>query len=146
MNVFNIANTYRVKKERGWDRLYWAIDLHDTIFKGKYDSFQTVELYPGAAEVLKFLTDREDHILIAYTSTDIGTYLRISDHLQFWHGIRFNYLNQNPEYEKTDYADFSIKFYYNILLEDKAGFEGEKDWFLVKQELINVGDWIIHNK
>ena len=37
-------------------------------------------------------------------------------------------INNNPEFKKTDICDFTEKFYFDILLDDKAGFEGEKDW------------------
>jgi len=42
MNIFNIERAYKLKKERGWDKLYWCIDFHDTLFPARYDSSQTV--------------------------------------------------------------------------------------------------------
>ena len=35
---------------------------------------------------------------------------------------------ENPEIESNRYANFTKKFYYDILLDDKAGFE-PNDWF-----------------
>ena len=35
----------------------------------------------------------------------------------------------------TDFQDFSEKPYFNILLEDKAGFDPNKDWELILEYL-----------
>lgn len=49
--------------------------------------------------------------------------------------------NENPECGNTDYADFTTKPYFNILLDDKAGMEMNSDWSLVKSELQRIGEW-----
>lgn len=38
------------------------------------------------------------------------------------------YFNVNLDCQNTLTGDFTRKFYYDILLDDKAGFEPEKDW------------------
>ena len=78
---------------------------------------------------------------LAYTSTPEDHVSELCRDIYKYCGINFTYINDNPEYIGNDYADFSKKFYYNILLDDKAGFEGETDWLLVKNELIRVGEW-----
>lgn len=141
MNVFGIEKAFKIKKERGWDTLYWAIDFHDTLFKAKYDKDQSVELYPYAGQVLEKLC-KSNNILIAFSSTPTDKVQKICDYCQDIFGIHFKYINENPEYfPKTDYADFSKKFYYNVLLDDKAGFDPHTDWELIKWELIRIGEW-----
>ena len=33
------------------------------------------------------------------------------------------------------------KFYANVILDDKAGFSGNEDWFLIEKELKRIGEW-----
>lgn len=37
-------------------------------------------------------------------------------------------VNSNPDEKDTKTGDFSKKFYFNILLDDRAGFQPETDW------------------
>lgn len=43
-------------------------------------------------------------------------------------GINFDYINENPEVNSTEYADFDTKLYFNVGLDDKFGFDVEEDW------------------
>lgn len=137
MNLFNIQNAYNQAKSRNWDRIYWAIDLHNTVLKSTYDNDRISSFYPLAEEVLKYLSDKDDVVLILFSSTPnkfIDQYLK----LFVSKNIFFKYVNSNPEVPNTEYADFSDKFYFNILLDDKAGFEAETDWQFVMGELNRV--------
>lgn len=141
MNVFGIEKAYQIKKERGWDKLYWAVDWHDTLFKGMYSKDQKIELYPGAQYTL-YILQRTGNILIAYTSTPVLKAEEICKYLYNTYGIHFKYINENPEHKAAgDYADFSKKFYYNVLLDDKAGFDPATDWELIQRELQRIGEW-----
>ena len=42
--------------------------------------------------------------------------------------INFDYINENPEINSNKLSDFSKKFYFNIGLDDKCGFDAEQDW------------------
>lgn len=141
MNVFNIERAFKMKKERGWDTLYIAVDFHDTLFKGHYNINQEVKLYPFADLVLRKLSERNDIVLIAYTSSYFNDFMKVQKLLKERYKIDFKYLNENPECGPTKLADFSHKFYFNILLDDKAGFEGQSDWLAVRDELIKIGEW-----
>jgi hypothetical protein len=59
------------------------------------------------------------------------------------HDLQFHYVNHNPECPSDELCDFSKKFYMNILLDDKAGFDATTDWLEIKNELIKLGDWKI---
>ena len=124
-----------MKTVNNWDKIYWAIDLHDTLFKGKYASDQEIVLYPYAKEVLQALTLRKDTKLIAFTCSYALDFKRTNLKLQEKYGICFDYLNENPECDDTAYASFAKKPYFNILLDDKAGFDGEQDWYHIKKLL-----------
>jgi hypothetical protein len=142
MNIFNIERSFRQKKERNWQRLYWLIDLHDTVSPGKYNKFNVGrEFYPHAQEVLSYLTSREDMKLLLWTSSHMEAVHDILPWLE-QHNIRFDAINENPfEPIETQLCDFSQKPYFNIILDDKAGFEGATDWGFIKKELRRLEEW-----
>lgn len=141
MTIFNLERAFRLKRETKWPFLYIAIDLHGTIIEGKFNRFnEGANLYPGAAEVLRHWTNRPDVKLILWTSSHADAIIDIELRLAA-KGIVFDFVNENPDCSNTQLCDFSGKFYADVFLEDKAGFLGETDWLLIKQELIRIGEW-----
>lgn len=133
-----IKNCLQAAKERGWKKTYWAFDIHGTILKSNFrrDVIST-EFYPGAIEVLQLLGKRKDIVKILYTCSypdEIKQYLELFKK----HGIYFDHINQNPEVADGGYGYYQNKFYINVLLDDKAGFDGETDWTAIK-ELLQSG-------
>jgi len=57
----------------------------------------------------------------------------IQQYLDFFekNNISFKYVNENPEVVDGAYGYYQDKFYFNVLFEDKAGFE-TKEWIDVK--------------
>lgn len=109
---------------------YWAIDLHSTVLKPDYQSKDIAkEPYPYALEVLRILSESPDDTLIMFTSSkvDMTNKYKIFFLLR---GIAFKYLNSNPEVktQPDGHGCFDDKFYFNVMLEDKAGFDPETDW------------------
>lgn len=134
--MFNIQNSFKKVLERNWNKLYIAIDLHETVLKPTYDRNNiSTEFYPNAEETLRNLSKLEGIVLIMFTSSSKGD---IEKYLSFFEEkrIKFDYVNENPEIPSTDYSDFSSKFYFNILLDDKAGFNGETDWLPFNNEFL----------
>lgn len=125
----SIIRALQLKKKRGWDKIFFAIDLHDTITWSSYTKNEAAEkeFFPYAIDALQVLSERKDVVLILYTSS-YSEYLK--DYLDTFtqNGIYFKYLNENPECPSTDIGDFSKKFYFNVLLDDKAGFNPILDW------------------
>lgn len=140
MNVFNIERAFQTKKDRGWDKIFIAIDFHDTIFKGYYDNSQKVEFYPYSEQVLRYWTSREDIVLIAYTCSHAHIFESVNKWLNT-KGINFDYLNENPECPNTELAAFDKKPYFNIGLDDKFGFEPDEDWIKIIRELEIIGEY-----
>lgn len=127
---------FETKKKRGWDTLYIAVDLHDTIVKSSYQKNEPIrEFYPDALETLRLLSARDAIVLILFTSS-YGDYLEPYYSCFKKEGIKFSYLNENPECPSTNLGDFSKKFYYNILLDDKAGFDPETDWLKIQKIIL----------
>lgn len=141
MNLFNIERAFKDKKRRNWDRLYVCVDLHDVVIQGKYNRHnEGAEYFPGAARVLKQLSFRKDIVLILWTSSHDDATEDILKRMR-GDGIEFRYVNENPECPNTELCHFGNKFYFNILFDDKAGFEGVTDWILIEAELKRLGEW-----
>lgn len=141
------ARAFEIKEARNWDKIYCAVDIHGTIVKPNY-SKETLptEFYKYAKEVLQDLSKRNDVVLILYTCSFPE---EIEKYLEFFkeHEINFEYVNSNPEVENNTYGYFNDKFYFNILLEDKAGFDGETDWNLIQKfmDLHDIATQFIQN-
>jgi hypothetical protein len=141
MNVFNIERAFTDKVKRNWDKLFICVDVHDVILEGKYNLMNNGAGYmPNALKVLSNWSKRDDIVLILWTSSHALPTSKVLDGL-VKHGVNFKYVNQNPECPNTELCDFGRKFYFNIGLDDKFGFEGTKDWFLIEKELKRIGQW-----
>ena len=128
-----IANCLRAAKERGWTKTYWAFDIHGTILKPNFrrDDISR-EFYPAAKEVMLELGKRKDIIKILYTCSYPK---EIDQYIEYFreHGIIFDYINENPEVADGGYGYYQNKFYFNVLMDDKAGFDGETDWIAIEK-------------
>ena len=113
-----------------WFETYWVIDMHRTLIKPTYDlNDKSLRFYPYAEQVMRMLTEREDIITIMWTSSypqEINEYVaRLADV-----GIGFNEINENPDISSNNgnFGYYEKKFYFNILIDDKAAFFPEDDW------------------
>lgn len=143
MNIVNITSTFEMKKVRGWDTVYFMIDLHGTIIpsgKTVHDIEDQMEFYPYAQEVLQYLSSRKDVVLILWSSIPPTRALKVLEWLHT-NGVNFKYFNENPEAVSTKRSAFEGKFYFNVAIDDRAGFEPETDWLAIKNELIRIGEW-----
>ena len=132
MNIVKaFDNAFERAKYKNWDYIYILIDVHGTIFKPSYLNEEKFEFYPYAKEALQLLSKDPNIKLILWTSStfeaamDYGFVLNENK-------IYFDYFNCNPEVERqpTDpkTLDLSDKYYFNIGIDDKFGFEPETDW------------------
>lgn len=130
-----IINCIKQAKAKGWSKTYWAFDIHSTMLKPNYrrDCIST-EFYPHAKEVMLMLMERKDIVKILYTCSYPN---EISQYIEYFagHGIHFDYINENPEVADGSYGYYQDKLYFNVLMDDKAGFDGETDWIAIKKLL-----------
>lgn len=131
----SILAAYIDKYKRNWDTLYIAIDLHGTIIE-RYTGDE-IKPYDWADEALKYLTSLKDIVLILFTSTYPHKLLPFFKWCEK-NKIVFKYLNENPECSNNSTGDFSRKFYFNILLDDRAGFNPDSDWIKVNYSFKNI--------
>ena len=134
----SIEEMFKQKKERRWDKLFISIDLHNTIIK----SGRNIPLYvfPEAERALKYLNTIDYITLILYTSTKVEQL----EEFYIWcmhNDIKFSYLNENPECASSSKnGDYTKKYYSNLILDDKAGFDHITDWDI----LINTIERLRH--
>lgn len=128
-----ILKAIQAGQSRGWDTLYWAIDIHGTIIIPNWSTEQLPkECYPLAIEALKRIKNFKlfKNVLIISSSSHLN---ELTQYLKFFeeHGVHFDYINENPEVPSLsgDYGYYEDKYYFNILLEDKAGFDPYVEWF-----------------
>lgn len=126
--IFDLFDdTWRKKDQRGWDVVYIMVDIHGVILPSNYHKTSHLEFISEYTEqCLQYLSDQDDIKLILWSSSHQSEIDAITKWLRY-HKIYFDAVNSNPFEENTDYADFSKKPYFSILLDDKAGFT-EYDW------------------
>jgi hypothetical protein len=143
MNLFNIKNSFEMKKARGWPEIYFCIDLHGTIIpsgRNSDDKNDHLYFYEGAREVLQWISNRKDIFLILWTSTPQERQPIVNEWLLI-NGIKVDFWNENPHAKDTPRSCFDKKLYFNVIIDDRGGFEPETDWKAIKKELISIGEW-----
>jgi len=120
--------------DRGWDRIYVMIDIHDTIFKACYREPERLEWIGKSKEALQKLSEDERFKLILWSSSYDGILEKYTEVFKE-NQIYFDYINVNPEVRDDDLGCFQKKPYFNIILDDKAGFE-ESDWEVILKEVL----------
>ena len=142
MNTNHIRREFESKVERGWEFVYIMVDLHNTIIAGTKDHSKIILEFTSneCKEVLQWFSKRRDVKLILWTSSKIDEITRVMEWLEK-NGITFDYVNHNPECKNTAYAEFDKKPYFNILIDDRAGFDAEVDWAEIRTELRKMKEW-----
>jgi len=113
-----------------WYETYWVIDMHRTLIKPTYDlNDKSLHYYPFVLETMQILTDRDDIKTIMWTSSypqEIKEYIKELYDV----GIVFDNINENPDISSNNgnFGYYEKKFYFNVLIDDKAAFDPETDW------------------
>ena len=118
------------KREKNWEKIYVAVDIHDTILRACYDDEETYDYFPLAKRALQMMSSRNDICLILWSSCHRNKLMEYSQHF-LDDGIKFDYINENPEVENTRLQNFEEKLYMNVGLDDKFGFDAETDWEVI---------------
>ena len=124
-----IDNAFERALSQNWWEIYVAIDIHGTIFPSTYDTSAQRKFLPGAKEALTYLSEREDVKLFLYSCSTLDEYTEVVDFL-YDNGIMVDSIGMSPvthlEDAMTVTKKYATKPYYNILLDDKAGFHPEE--------------------
>lgn len=130
-----VSRAYNVAMERGHEMIFWCIDLHGTVLESNYssDSFS----FLNEAETVPALK-----AISALPETRIILWSGISDEdrdkvvaLFNANDIRVDWVNENPAVPSSGTGHFDKKFYFSILVDDKAGFNFH-DWPRVAEHAV----------
>jgi len=130
-NLFNIKNATNDVLKRDPRILYIAFDIHNTIC----DTDQQFYFY--AVETLQFISQCPNMKLIMWSYyqqnilDDWNLYLKNNK-------VSVDYINQNPDFK-------SPRVFYDILLDSRAGFNGQSHWRQILQALTYSNTLIENN-
>lgn len=131
-----IKNCLENAKLKGWDKTNWAFNIHGTMLMPTFKTgVVSTVFYPYAKEVMQILSRQKNIVRILYTCSypeEIVQYLKYFETFD----ICFDHVNENPDVCTGAYGHYDRKFYFNVLFEDKAGFDPLSDWKEV-YELLN---------
>lgn len=127
-----IDKSFKIKEAREWDKIYYFFDIHETMLYPDYNNKEPKKFYEHAEDVLVYLSNRKDIELGLYTCSYP---LQIQDYVDFFNekNINFKHINRNISAADTKYGYYRDKPYYNVLFEDKAGFDATTDWLEIKK-------------
>lgn len=135
--ISHIIKTFEKKNKFSWKTMYISVDIHGTILYPTHNKdILSTKFYPFAKETLQILSKRNDITLIMHTSSYANKQL---DYLRFFHNNRidFKYSNINPRVKNDNIGCYDEKFYIDIGIDDKYGFDAENDWEEIYNLLIN---------
>jgi hypothetical protein len=123
-----IQRAYKTMRERNWDTVYWAIDLHGVCLKSNYDNGGYTWINDATVAGLLAISMRPESKIILWSSCHDHEKQAIIDFFA-QHGIKVAHFNTNPDEQNTKTGCFDQKFYFSVLLDDKAGFDPDVDWY-----------------
>ena len=127
---------FSLMSERNWDYIAVAVDLHGTVFVPTYSETLAKEFYPHAEETLQLMSDHPKCLLYMYTCSHFRDRVNTSFYLK-QRGIDME-IEAHPVMDQmgiknSKFQDFVDKPYFNVLLDDKAGFDPNRDWVLLNE-------------
>ena len=137
-----ITRAYEVMHLRNWDTIYWAVDLHGVCMKSNYEEGVHEFISQDAVDTLRLISSLPESKIILWSSAYDDQKPAIIEAFAREKIEIFDF-NQNLEAADTKTGCFQEKFYFSILLDDKAGFEPETDWAVVHATMIRM---ILENK
>ena len=131
MNIVRSFETaFKRMKEKGWDKIYILVDIHDTVFEATYSKDEYYRWFPYAKEALHLMSINPRISLILWSSsyTDaIEKYINTFEKSK----IHFDMVNINKETEDNESSCFAQKTYFNVGIDDKFGFDARVDWEMI---------------
>lgn len=138
-----IKRAYSVMAERNWDTVYWAVDLHGTVITSNYESGTYEYISEEAKLALKAISNLPETKLILWSSMHLADQFNITA-LFKQDGIDVTWFNRNPEAANTPTGCFDQKFYFSVLVDDKAGFD-PSEWAEVQATTLQLSE-AFHNE
>ena len=134
--IKSIERAYSLLQERNWDTIYWAIDLHGTCIKSNYISEEYEWINDDVKQCLQLISNLKESHIILWSSCFTNEKFKILDFFGK-NNIWIDDFNRNLRISNTETGCFDEKFYFSVLLDDKAGFDPDTDWKLIYEYLKN---------
>ena len=134
-----INRSYARYKQKGYQYWYWALDVHDVVFKGDYKVDCALQWLPNAKRALKIIATIPEIKIILFTSTRKDKTQAIIDKLKNETGLEVYGVNENPDFQTDpgNLCEFDKKFCFDLMFDDKAGFDvNDNAWEEVVATLI----------
>lgn len=125
-----IDRAYFTMRSRNWDTLYWCIDLHGSCIKSNYQNGNYEFINEDAKKALMLISSLPETCIILWSCCHAKQKQEILEFFKL-NNINVNFFNENPLVLDNETGNFSEKFYFNVLIDDKAGFDPNKDWFRI---------------
>lgn len=116
-----IRHAYRQFEERQWDKIYVALDIHGTVADSDYHHVSQ-QLYNIASGPLSEISHLPEVDIILYSCCYPEYYQEYIKLFSRYH-VNIAGFNANSAVENTKTGCFDSKFYFNVLIDDKAGFD-----------------------
>ena len=131
MNIVRSFETaFKRMKEKGWDKIYILVDIHDTVFEATYSKDEYYRWFPYAKEALHLMSINPRISLILWSSSYTDAIEKYIDTFEK-SKIHFDMVNINKETEDNELSCFAQKTYFNVGIDDKFGFDARVDWEIV---------------
>lgn len=131
MNIVRSFETaFKRMKEKGWDKIYILVDIHDTVFKATYSKDEYYRWFPYAKEALHLMSINPRISLILWSSSYTDAIEKYIDTFEK-SKIHFDMVNVNKETEDNELSCFAQKTYFNVGIDDKFGFDARVDWEMI---------------
>lgn len=128
----SIQDAFKRAEKQHWWKLYIAIDIHGVMFESTSVVERQRIFLPGALETLRYLSSRRDIEMFLFSCSHSKELWEVKDFLAK------NNVNVAPMPDYTEISsmgrgNYLLKPYYNLLLDDKGGFEAN-EWLAVLAE------------
>lgn len=131
MNIVRSFETaFKRMKEKGWDKIYILVDIHDTVFEATYSKDEYYRWFPYAKEALHLMSINPRISLILWSSSYTDAIKKYIDTFEK-SKIHFDMVNVNKETEDNELSCFAQKTYFNVGIDDKFGFDARVDWEMI---------------
>lgn len=135
MNIVRSFETaFKRMKEKGWDKIYILVDIHDTVFEATYSKDEYYRWFPYAKEALHLMSINPRISLILWSSSYTDAIEKYIDTFEK-SKIHFDMVNVNKETEDNELSCFAQKTYFNVGIDDKFGFDARVDWEMIYRYL-----------
>ena len=131
MNIVRSFETaFKRMKEKGWDKIYILVDIHDTVFEATYSKDEYYRWFPYAKEALHLMSINPRISLILWSSSYTDAIEKYIDTFEK-SKIHSDMVNINKETEDNELSCFAQKTYFNVGIDDKFGFDARVDWEMI---------------